>query len=116
VSLFVSSPVLAAGRLVGFSHFKKGQLFLMDPTEGAVLWRGEPRQGEHATLIARGDEVLVFREDGTLVIGEVSGRGFQALRTYDLGGRTTWGHPTLVDDRLLFRAGRWLAVYSTRGR
>jgi outer membrane protein assembly factor BamB len=116
VSLFMSSPVLAAGHLVGFSHFKKGQLFLMDPTDGEVLWRGEPRWGEHATLIARGDEVLVFRENGTLVVGEVSGSGFRTSRTYRLGGSTTWGHPALVGDRVLFRSGRRLAVYSTRAR
>jgi outer membrane protein assembly factor BamB len=110
--LFTSSPVVAAGRLVGFSHFRKGQLFVMDPRDGSVLWRGEPRWGEHATLIARGDEVLVFREDGSLIVGEVSGSGFRVLRTYRLGGRTTWAHPALVGDRILVRRGQRLAVYT----
>jgi outer membrane protein assembly factor BamB len=112
VSLFTSSPVVAAGLLVGFSHYRKGQLFVMDPADGEVLWQGEPRWGEHATLIARGDEVLVFREDGGLVVGEASPRGFRTLRTYRLGGTTTWAHPALVDGRILFRAGRELAAYS----
>lgn len=115
-SLFTSSPVLAAGQLVGFSHYKRGQLFAMDPANGKVLWRGEPRWGEHVTLIARGTELLVFKEDGTLVVGEVSTTGFRPLRRYRLGRSTTWAHPTLVDDRILFRAGRQLSAWSTRER
>jgi outer membrane protein assembly factor BamB len=111
-SLFTSSPVLAAGRLVAFSHFKKGQLFVMDPTDGDVLWRGEPRWGEHATLIAWGDDVLVFKEDGTLVVGELSAKGFRVLRIYHVARSRTWAHPAIVDDRIVVRDGGRLAVYS----
>ena len=48
VSLSMSSPVVAGGQVVGFSHFRKGELFGLDPRTGALLWRGEPRSGEHA--------------------------------------------------------------------
>jgi outer membrane protein assembly factor BamB len=112
VSLFTSSPVLVGGHVVGFSHFKKGQLFVMDPMDGEVLWRGEPRWGEHATLIARGDELLVFKEDGTLVVGEVSARGFRTRHTYQVASSRTWAHPAILDDRIIVRDGGRLAVYS----
>jgi outer membrane protein assembly factor BamB len=114
VSLFMSSPVLSAGQLVGFSYYKKGQLFGMSPTDGRILWRGQPRWGEHATLIARGDELMVFREDGALVVGTVSASGFRTRRTYQVARSRTWAHAALVDGRIIVRDGRRLAVYSTR--
>jgi outer membrane protein assembly factor BamB len=111
VSFFMSSPVLASRQLVGFSHFKKGQLCGLDPIDGEVLWRGEPRWGEHASLIASGDEVLVFREDGSLIVGEVSGKGFRTVRSYRVGRSLTWAHPAIVDDRLIVRDGNRITVY-----
>jgi len=111
VSLFTSSPVVAGGQVVGFSEFNKGQLFGLDPADGRVLWRGDGRWGEHASLIAWGDQVLAFREDGSLVVGNVSGNGFQELRRYRLGSRLMWAHPAVVDDRIVVRDGSRLAVY-----
>jgi hypothetical protein len=56
-----SSPVLAAGRLIGFSTRNKGQVVAIDPADGKLLWAGPPRQGENAFLIAAGPVVLVVR-------------------------------------------------------
>jgi outer membrane protein assembly factor BamB len=110
-SLFMSSPVVAGGLVVGFSHFKRGQLFGLDPGDGKLVWRGRPRWGEHASLIAWGNQVLVFREDGSLVVGEVSREEFRTLRTYRLGGERMWGHPAVVDERIIVKDGSRLAVY-----
>jgi outer membrane protein assembly factor BamB len=110
-SLFMSSPVVVGELVIGFSHFKRGQLFGLDPGNGRVLWRGPARWGEHASLIAWGDQVLVFREDGSLVVGEVSREQFRTVRTYRLGGERMWGHPAVVDDRIIIKDGTRLAVY-----
>ena len=110
VSLFNSSPVLAGGLVVGFSHLRRGQLFVLDPEDGAVLWRGPPRAGEHATLIAWGDEVMAVQEDGTLLLAEVSRRGLRPLRSYRLGRSVAWSHPAVAGDRIVFRDGTRLAV------
>jgi len=107
----MNSPVLAGGLCVGFSHFRKGQLFVLDPSSGEVLWRGEPRSGEHASLIAWGNVVLVFLEDGSVVVGEVSRSGFRVLQEYHLGNSGTWAHPALADNRLITKDGARLAVY-----
>ncbi len=97
--------------MVGFSHFRKGQLFALDPMNGKVLWTGSPRSGEHASLVSRGNHVLVFREDGWLEVGDVSLQGFRSLRRYRLGDSICWGHPALVDSRILVRDGALLAAY-----
>jgi outer membrane protein assembly factor BamB len=110
-SLFLSSPVLAGGILVGFSHFQKGQLFGLDPSDGKVLWRGAPRSGEHASLISWGKQVLVFLEDGSLMVGDVFRDRFQPLRKYRLGSLGAWAHPALVENRILVKDGNRLAVY-----
>jgi outer membrane protein assembly factor BamB len=114
-SLFMSSPVFAAGLVVGFSHRRSGQLFALDPKDGTVLWRGEPRWGEHASLVSRGDQVLVFRENGWLVVGQVSRERFQLLGEYRVGGSPMWGHPAIVPGRILIKDGARLASYQLPG-
>jgi outer membrane protein assembly factor BamB len=111
VSIFTSSPVLAAGLLVGLSETRKGELFGLDPANGEIRWRGEPRWGEHASLIARGNEVLVFREDGSLLVGKVSLDGFETIRRYGVGGSLMWAHPAILGDRIIVRDGDRIAVY-----
>ena len=110
-SLFTSSPVRVGDIIVGFSHFRKGELVALDPTDGRLLWRGEPRQGEHATLIAWGDTLLVFREDGMLVVGQVSVQSFRILATHSLGSTLMWAHPAIADGHLYIRDGHRLAAY-----
>jgi outer membrane protein assembly factor BamB len=116
VSLFMSSPVLSGGQLVGFSETRSGELFGLDPGDGKLLWRGEPRWGEYASLIAWGDEVLVFREDGSLVVGEVSGDHFRIVQRYRLSDSSAaWGHAAISDNRIIARYGSRLAVFQVGG-
>jgi len=111
-SLFMSSPVFAAGLVVGFSHRRSGRLFALDPKDGAVLWHGQPRRGEHASLLSRGDEVLLFRENGMLMVGAVSREGLRPLGEYRLGTSGSWAHPAIVPGRILVKDGTRLASYA----
>lgn len=111
VSLFMSSPVATGGQVVGFSHFRKGQLFGLDPSDGDLLWRGEPKSGDYASLISWGNELLVFLEDGTLVVGEVSADGWQPFGRFRLGSTESWSHPAVAAGRLVIKDGSQLAVF-----
>jgi outer membrane protein assembly factor BamB len=111
VSLFMNSPVPVAGLVMGFSHFRKGQTFLIDPVRGEVVWRGQARSGEHATILAWGDKALVFGDDGFLVAGEVKQRAFNLLGRYRLGNGVGWAHPAVAGNRLVVKDGVRLAVY-----
>ncbi len=110
VSLFTSSPVPAGGLLVGLSHLRRGQLFVVDPDDGRVLWRGPPGAGGHASLLSWDTEVLVVQEDGALVLAEVSRAGLRPIRRFRLGRSVAWSHPAAAGDRIVFRDGTTLAV------
>ncbi|NWF85056.1 MAG: PQQ-like beta-propeller repeat protein [Bryobacteraceae bacterium] len=110
-SLFMNSPVLAAGFVAGFSHFRKGQLFLLNPHDGKIVWRGDGRSGEHASLISRGSELLVFLDDGTLLAGVIEREAFRMTRRYRLGEANTYAHPALAGDLLLYKTGSRLAAW-----
>jgi outer membrane protein assembly factor BamB len=111
VCMFMSSPVFAGGQLVGFSDFRSGELVGLDLGDGRIMWRGEPRWGEYATLISWGDEVLAFREDGSLVVGKVYPDRFQTLQKYQLGGSTMWTHPAISDKQIVIKDRSRLAVF-----
>ena len=116
VCMFMSSPVFAAGQLVAFSDFRKGELIGLDPGDGSIMWRGEPRSGEYATLISWGEDVMAFLEDGSLVVGKVSRDRFQILQRYRLGGSKMWTHPAISDNRIVIRDGSRLVVFQLAER
>ena len=110
-SMFLSSPVLVDGLVVGFSHFRKGQLFALDPEGGRVVWSGPVRSGEHATLIGWGAFLMAFLENGSLEIHRVSRAGLRLERRYQLGAATAWSHPAVTGSRILVRDGTRLVAF-----
>lgn len=110
VSASMSTPVVAGGYVVGFSHFRGGQLFVLDPESGEVRWQGSPRSGEHASLVSWGDEVMIFTDHGSLIIGKIVRERFLRLKEYDLGDSVGWSHPAVIGSRIIYRDGQDLAV------
>lgn len=115
-SIAISSPVVVGEQVVGFSQFRRGHLFGLNPSDGKVLWRGEPRWGDFTPtpLISWGDELLAFKEDGTLVVGKVSRKGLISQRRYRLGRYPMWGHPAIIDNRIIIKDRNFLKVYKLR--
>jgi outer membrane protein assembly factor BamB len=98
-----SSPVLAAGRLIGFSTRNKGQVVAIDPADGKLLWAGPPRQGENAFLIAAGPVVLVVRSGAELDVIDAGANAYSALASYQVGESWMWSHPALLEHALLVK-------------
>ena len=109
-SLSMSSPVVAGGSVVGFSHMRKGQLVVLDPENGEVTWQGPGRSGEHASLVSWADEVMVFTDDGSMTIGRVESHRFHRLGRHRLGEAVAWAHPAVVEPYLVYRDGDDLVV------
>ncbi len=116
VSLEMSSPVVSDGVVYGFSHFKMGQLFGLDPESGEVLWRGEPRAGDNAQFLAVPGHVMALTDRGELHVMRSSREACEIVKTYELGTRGTWTAPALVDDGLLVKDGRELSLWRFPGK
>jgi len=111
VSLYMSSPVLARGRVLGLSHLKRGQYFALDPSTGAVDWKSDPAQGENAALVRTGDSVLVLQGDGSLLVLPADGASFRPLRRYAVADTATYAHPIPTELGILVKDEAGLALY-----
>ena len=109
VALYMSSPVLVAGRLYGFSHRRKGQFFCLDAATGKTLWLSEGRQRDNASLVAAGGAILALVTDGELIVFEAGGAAFKVLRRYTVADWPTWAHLAVVGDGILVKDAGSLA-------
>jgi outer membrane protein assembly factor BamB len=107
----MSSPVLAGGRIFGFSHKNKGQFFAVDAATGKTLWLSEGRQGENAAVLAAGDALLLLTNDGELIVAKKDAKAFAPIATYTVADSATWAHPALVGTTLLVKDHETLAQW-----
>jgi outer membrane protein assembly factor BamB len=103
VPLYMSTPVAAGGRVFGFTHRRKGQLFAVDAATGATVWTSDARLGENASLAVAGPVVLALLDGGELVAFEASAARFQPLHRSTVASSATWAHVALVDGGLLVK-------------
>lgn len=103
VGLYMSSPVLADGRVFGFSHRNRGQFFGLDASDGRVVWRSPGRQAENASLIAAGGLILATTTEGTLLVWRANAASYAPLATYQVADSPVWAHPALADRTLLVK-------------
>jgi outer membrane protein assembly factor BamB len=111
VALYMSSPVMAAGRLCGLSHLRKGQFFCLDPSTGDLLWAGDGRAADQAAVVAAGEHLLALTDGGELLVIEAEGRGVPIAR-YSVADSPTWAHPAIVDGDILIKDRTKLSRYS----
>lgn len=108
---YMSSPVLAGGRILGFSERNSGQFVSLDPTTGESRWRGPPRAGENASLLAFGDTVIALTDGAELFVLDPAAESFAPRRVYSVADNPTWAHPAPLPDGLLIkdetRLTRW---------
>lgn len=110
VTMYMSSPVLAAGRLIGFSQFKKGQFFALDPASGKLLWTGPGRQGDNGLLIAAGDKVVAALTTGELVVIG-AGDSYQEAARFRLSDSAIWAHPAPCGEGVLVKDAEQLSLW-----
>lgn len=103
VSLDMSTAIMNDGLLYGFSHFKRGQLFCLDPVSGKIRWTGPPRAGENAMLVAVPGYVLALIDGGELQVLKASGDGYQVVQSYRVAERDSWAPPVLLKQGVLIK-------------
>ena len=112
ISMYMSSPVLIGDLLFGVSHYKKGQLFCLDPRSGEVLWKDEGRLGDYAALLLSEKLLFVLTTDGEFMVVEKTGEAFRKLTQYSVADSPTWAHPVILGSQLLVKDFSSLALWS----
>lgn len=102
-ALEMSSPVVHKGLVYGFSTFKTGQFFCLEPESGKIRWEGEPRMGGNAQLLSLPGAVLTLTDDGSCRILGDGGAKYDPIRTYQVANGRTWAAPALVGDTLFIK-------------
>ncbi|HET7294005.1 MAG TPA: PQQ-binding-like beta-propeller repeat protein [Vicinamibacteria bacterium] len=97
VAAYMSTPVLAAGRLYGLSHRKRGQFFSLDAATGRTVWLSPGRAGENAAIVAGGGMLFLLTTDGELIALSQGAASFAPLARYTVAPSSTWAHPVILD-------------------
>ena len=109
VTMYMSSPVLASGTLYGHSSTRSGQFVALDAATGAVRWASEGREGDHASVLIAGDDLLLLTSDAELLVAEPDAAAFEVTRHYQVADAATWALPVPLPDGLLVRDATGLA-------
>ncbi len=109
VTMYMSSPVLAAGVLYGHSSTRRGQFVALDAATGAVRWSTEGREGDHASVLMAGDDLLLLTSDAELLVAAPNPAGFAVSHHYEVAAGATWALPVPLPDGLLVRDATGLA-------
>ena len=109
VTMYMSSPVLADGILYGHSSTRAGQFVALDAATGAVRWSSEGREGEYASVLLAGDDLLLLTSDAELLVAAPSPAGFAVAHHYEVADGATWAVPVPLSDGLLVRDATGLA-------
>ncbi len=109
VTMYMSSPVLADGILYGHSSTRAGQFVALDAATGAVRWSSEGREGEYASVLIAGDDLLLLTADAELLVAAPSPAGFAVAHHYEVADGATWAVPVPLSDGLLVRDATGLA-------
>ena len=111
---YMSNPVLAGERLVGFSERNSGQFVALDPATGESLWRSPPRAGENAALLVSGRAVLALTEGAELLVLDPAAPSFEPLQRYQVAPTPTWAHPLPLPGGVLIKDEEHLTRWSFR--
>ena len=109
LTMYMTSPVLADGILYGHSSTRAGQFVAVDAATGAVRWSSEGREGEFASVLLAGDDLLLLTGDAELLVAAPSPAGFAVAHHYDVADGVTWTVPVPLPDGLLVRDATGLA-------
>ena len=116
VSMYMSSPVLVNGRVIGLSQKKRGQYFALNPATGAVESTSEPGQGENAAFVVAPGGLLLQQGDGTLLILPADGKSFAPLRRYHVADSATYAYPVPTSLGILVRDEAGLSLFGSADR
>jgi outer membrane protein assembly factor BamB len=112
VTMYMSSPVLAAGTVYGHSSKRKGQFVAINPADGKIRWSTEGRAGASASIIAAGKHLLFLTTESEMVVAELDAGAYKEVRRYNVASSPTYAHPVLLRDRVIVRDATHVTVWT----
>ena len=111
VSMWMNTPVVSGDLLFGLSQKNKGQFFSLDARTGRLLWTSERGAGDYAVILRSADKLFIQTTDGNLTIAEITGKGYEPLRRYQVADSETWAHPAVVKKMILVKDVEHLVLW-----
>lgn len=108
---YMSTPITDGKRLYTLTSKQKGQLQVVQPQSGEILWKSPGRQGENACLALAGEHLLVVDTDAELTIWK-AGDAPQLLKTYTIADSPIWAHPAWTEKLLIVKDREGVAAWS----
>jgi outer membrane protein assembly factor BamB len=110
-SWYMTSPITDGRRIYALTDKQKGQLLVVKPESGEVLWKSPGRQGENASLALAGELLLMVDTDGELTVWK-AGDQPQLLRTYTIAESPVWASAAWTDKLLVVKDRDGVAAWS----
>lgn len=116
ITVYMSTPVVNGTTLYGMSNKQRGSLFAMNATNGEVLWKGEGRLGENASLTDIGSALLVVTDGGELIVEQKTGTALKEVTRYKVADSPVWASPAVAGDRILIKDKTNLTLFTIASR
>jgi hypothetical protein len=113
--MYMSTPVLNGTTLYGMTDKQRGSLFALDVTNGTVLWKGEGRLGENASLTDVGSALLVVSTSGELTVQQKGPKELKELAKFKVSDSPVWASPAVAGDKILIKDKTNLMLYQVSG-
>jgi outer membrane protein assembly factor BamB len=111
ITMYMSSPVLDGTTLYGMSDKQRGSLFAMNAITGEVLWKGEGRLGDNASLTDVGSVLLVVSTSGEMTVQQKMGNSLKELASYKVADSPVWASPAVAEDQILIKDKTALTLF-----
>jgi outer membrane protein assembly factor BamB len=103
VAMYMSTPVLADGLVIGLSARQKGQFVAVDAQTGELKWASEGRAADHASMLLTGAHVVYLTSGGELGLVPRKAGAYVRERVYEVSTRATYAVPAFLDGDLIVR-------------
>lgn len=112
ITMYMSTPVLNGTTLYGMSDKQRGSLFALDVTSGTVLWKGEGRLGENASLTDIGSALLVMSTSGELMVEQKGAKELKETAKLKVSDSPVWASPVVAGEKMVIKDKTNLMLYT----
>ena len=102
-AMYMSTPVLADGLIIGLSARQKGQFVALDVRTGDMKWSSAGRAADHASVLLTSGHVVYLTSGGELLLVKRRVDRYGQEQSYGVADRATYAVPTFLNGDLIIR-------------